>query len=59
MFVLFCCVVDEMDYREDLFSDKYGFSYNTYPFLDIKGYLKKQPALQIFKVQATFRQFTI
>lgn len=40
MFVLFCCVVDEMDYREDWFSDKYGFIDNNYPFLDIISYLK-------------------
>ncbi|HHX2502379.1 TPA: hypothetical protein ACU8BO_002232 [Neisseria subflava] len=26
--------------REDCFSDKYGFIDNTYPFLDIIGYLK-------------------
>ncbi len=25
---------------EDCFSDKYGFIDNTYPFLDIIGYLK-------------------
>jgi len=40
MFILCCCVVDETYCREDLFPDKYGFSYNTYPFLDIISYLK-------------------
>ena len=40
MFVHFCCVVDEMYCRYNLFLDKYGFIDNTYPFLDIIGCLK-------------------